>query len=923
MITPPQRRRDHVPDSKSSSSLPSPSELMVGFGGDRRLNAGSRAAAVPHDVALGFQSTSKLLQYNLLSLQQEAQEKSEPEKKARKPNAREKDEGLAGKEAAAKDAARDPVVVVKKTATKKTKPTEESGQKTKKPRKRKSDEMEEPVARKQRSTKARKTTIATDQKDGKEAIKSAASKDNAVPKPRGRRKAVTHEAEPEGVPLEEKAKPRKKTTKSSNHFSAAADDTVAAGNPDDAARGVELDLAVNRKTNWTPPKPGPHVEEIRKEVDIYTVPSSSPAFESPGAAPAVSKFADLQKNFAYDGRKPKSASPTRAPRPGHGFRSAQRIELIPQMPQRPAALTTERPAEGAVSPTKGIHQQAAVPELPPKAPMEKAKKVSPKKGPGGITGRSIARYAHVEVEAAAQAEKAKVSPHFAPIFVQPPLPTIDQEASVPVESKKTTKPRKPRAKKADTAKESKKEAAKVKIVPPPAPKLASPGQHDAKLKRQDLLFGTSSQLNQDMSPNLVRGLQQSLSEQAIEGEEIAPDSTAPIAGRYGDSYRRTRQKLWGESRHGNPDDSFLDISDVDVSSAHRPVNVSFVGDSDAAPGHGTNAFAPAANDLPENGAGEESAPIPSNGFWLSKGRSDGLAPLTDPPDLLSTAITITSSSPRPVSPTRVALRQLSTNTRSPSKSPMKQDTFDKSECRANVAMIDNRASHDTSATTQSRESPTRSLIAEQALSPAKKPRGRPRKVAASSPGPQPPRRRGRPKKRVQVATMTSPTRACQAEEASSPFLDIDEIEDSEPDHTPSPRRKTSSPSASQVLPLTTTEETELETTRKRINTPILNASHPRWPAVKAKLFPEILAAVKAAPPTGSIKHPSWYEKMLLYDPIVLEDLTSWLNDQGLRLEGKDAALVEVSPWMAQLWCENNSICCLWKEGLRGGVRVRY
>ena len=80
--------------------------------------------------------------------------------------------------------------------------------------------------------------------------------------------------------------------------------------------------------------------------------------------------------------------------------------------------------------------------------------------------------------------------------------------------------------------------------------------------------------------------------------------------------------------------------------------------------------------------------------------------------------------------------------------------------------------------------------------------------------------------------------------------------------------------------------------------------------------------------------------MLMYDPIVVEDLTSWLNEQGLRVEirrhkpkgmkkrgrkRKDAAddVQEVDwevceellqPWMVQKWCEDQSVCCVLNEG---------
>lgn len=119
-------------------------------------------------------------------------------------------------------------------------------------------------------------------------------------------------------------------------------------------------------------------------------------------------------------------------------------------------------------------------------------------------------------------------------------------------------------------------------------------------------------------------------------------------------------------------------------------------------------------------------------------------------------------------------------------------------------------------------------------------------------------------------------------------------------------------------------------------------------SIHKDLFERITAVVKSAPPSNDGNKPSWYEKILLYDPIVLEDITAWLNEQGLRVEArrhkprakkrgrkrKDAEpeVEEVEwevreeplqAWMVQKWCQEKSICCLWREGLRGGVKTRY
>ena len=85
---------------------------------------------------------------------------------------------------------------------------------------------------------------------------------------------------------------------------------------------------------------------------------------------------------------------------------------------------------------------------------------------------------------------------------------------------------------------------------------------------------------------------------------------------------------------------------------------------------------------------------------------------------------------------------------------------------------------------------------------------------------------------------------------------------------------------------------------------------------------------------------SWYEKMLMYDPIVIEDLTDFLVEKGVtvpvsadsvkekttsKAKAKDAEPMfrTLEPWMVQRWCEDHSICCLWRASLVGGTRARY
>ena len=67
------------------------------------------------------------------------------------------------------------------------------------------------------------------------------------------------------------------------------------------------------------------------------------------------------------------------------------------------------------------------------------------------------------------------------------------------------------------------------------------------------------------------------------------------------------------------------------------------------------------------------------------------------------------------------------------------------------------------------------------------------------------------------------------------------------------------------------------------------------------------------------KNPTWHEKMLMYDPIILEDLTLWLNTEGFNAIGEDREIniVEVKDW-----CHENGICCLWRGGWRGNKKAK-
>ena len=91
-------------------------------------------------------------------------------------------------------------------------------------------------------------------------------------------------------------------------------------------------------------------------------------------------------------------------------------------------------------------------------------------------------------------------------------------------------------------------------------------------------------------------------------------------------------------------------------------------------------------------------------------------------------------------------------------------------------------------------------------------------------------------------------------------------------------------------------------------------------APQIDLSTAITLAITTFPSRHDTKNLTWHEKILMYDPIVLEDLTTWLNTEGLGRVGVDE---EVWPGLVREWCEARSVCCLWRENLRGGKRSRY
>ncbi|CAG7943254.1 unnamed protein product [Penicillium nalgiovense] len=177
---------------------------------------------------------------------------------------------------------------------------------------------------------------------------------------------------------------------------------------------------------------------------------------------------------------------------------------------------------------------------------------------------------------------------------------------------------------------------------------------------------------------------------------------------------------------------------------------------------------------------------------------------------------------------------------------------------------------------------------------------------------------------------------------STSFINVEEIQDSEEEIIPSPsqvqkhytdiylKSKTGSPGQHHSLDILTKTPSPSPTKRKVVSTDISAKRPPSSAPIAtthiaesieeislADISAQITQAVRLQPrlspllsSRGSRSRPTWHEKILMYDPIVLEDFTAWLNTEGLGLVGEDR---EVGTASVREWCESKGICCCWKK----------
>ncbi|OBS27078.1 hypothetical protein FPOA_01019 [Fusarium poae] len=758
-------------------------------------------------------------------------------------------------------------------------------------------------SRKPRKQKAPKPAVPKRTKSVPSA-KSQTSKDD------------TGDKDIDDVPVKSNAK-KKKTGTMSNHFPPPQEPSA----PEklkkvDVNAPLHLEQAPARRLDWTPPT----------QKTVVNIDSDSSAFKTLGSSEAdqpLPVFKNLVGGYACAEEPSESACrPAQASDEDSSFlRKRKRIELLATKATGSSAMELEK------SPTK---------------------KPAKKKKPRTITELATAAY-----RVPSQPDPEPSSPSLLDHF------SIIKNGTVAAADAQSDNPKGKGKQRRKTTKVPKKKA-------PPKPVLLSPSAALAQVANQDFVFGTSSQLAREESPTVLKDLQAAL-RQSNQNEDIGfaipihSDGVEP-------QQQQQRSKLWGAAARDAEGDLFdaevinltEDTSILPVEGTNaNPFGYHVGGDdsivmieSNAPSDHDPNVELPETSALPgerARHASEGDSPYFSDSDFSA---STNIGPSRPEQNNVVDEASVTPIEeieklpelpPQPPRPNYEGFTdiRLAKEIKKFGFKPIKRRSamialLD--QCWQSKARIGQASFHATAISPAARPKATKiskTKTPPKAIKSPKKPRGQSRRnsVSASEPQEPPPsaqppetpkRRPGRPRKDSLDSSpgITSPSRRKSASPSKRttssrrgnasqpPVIEIPDSEDDGSDFASSPQsnlQQTFPSSAPLDISITTNDDTES----------ILAVTHTEE---EVALFEHITNAVKSAPRTTDPQKPSWNEKILLYDPIILEDLATWLNTGELNRVGYDG---EVNPNDVKKWCESRSVCCVARENHRGKERKRF
>ena len=477
-----------------------------------------------------------------------------------------------------------------------------------------------------------------------------------------------------------------------------------------------------------------------------------------------------------------------------------------------------------------------------------------------------------------------------------------------------------------------------------------PEKADRKLKNQDFMFGTSSQLARDESPTFLRQMQQAIeeSEEAVWLSQGVLQDASPSTSRlrvaqapHGTSLSiaQSAGRLWAVATR--------DADQKTFAGDERPSKVRSIDEREFQD----------VDDLDDRNSTEHQA-APT--LEVDERQDSGFVDISDTEAAIFKSTGAKDAEVITIADDRFGQRE---EHEIEQIMPSARQVLQEIDVNVSLHGAVTGTSHELKAATPLKAR-DQQMDLEQPSTAAKQtdkqPRGRPKKVLVEA-QPTSAKPRGRPPGSKNIPKTVDPASTPRKSKKvySSPYEDIDDLDeicDSEAaTATPSPPRRLASSPPLSPIPLQLSPKAADSAVTSQIVQPFEDKS-----LDCADIFAEISRVVKSQPRTRDLKRPTWYEKMLMYDPIVLEDLTTFLNEQGLRMEvekpkiaGKskkskakskvpeldlvdsqgqkvtiddqpvETVREELKPAFVQRWCEHNSVCCLWKEGLRGGVRQRY
>ncbi|KAH8723837.1 hypothetical protein GQ44DRAFT_709709 [Phaeosphaeriaceae sp. PMI808] len=485
---------------------------------------------------------------------------------------------------------------------------------------------------------------------------------------------------------------------------------------------------------------------------------------------------------------------------------------------------------------------------------------------------------------------------------------------------------------ARTKKASSKSSAKPKPV---ADKLLDPESALLRLNQQDMLFGTSSQLALEESPTMVRQLQFALKESEEESNNLLNQLLAPPPPWPRLEKSIGKRSLWNASSRDGEGGLLEQQQATYVIDFDRTQDFPLLMD-------GTN-------DKPAT-ASSSFLDIDDINVCQAVKSSDQLAPSHSIHET-SQMISVAQQTATKIASNDAVFEDIDDFNSQP---PPSNQNAESKYTFTDIAEVLGPQVHSTA-------------------SPA--PKKRPPASVLGSVNSQPKKSRGRPPKSQSTTSSTntipafSTTRGASENKATAPpttpskgsgrFIDIDEILDSEDEImaalSPTPPRvrkgQNSEPLTLYVEPsCKITMPKSVPETSSLIRIHRIPTTHLMWDSIKPHIFPLITSHIRSLQQTTDPKKPSWHEKILMYEPIVLEDFTVYLNtvtnirtfkratkiqikawNKNMKVTGGEELIVlecedivlavekELEAWQVQAWCESMSVCCIWGEGKGRGV----